>query len=349
MKEQRAVEVLSGGLNNFTSIKTPFFGYIRFMKGVSDFLRVIRWQNLVFIAITQLLFHFFVVVPSATGSVYNFPLRLTTPLLLLLCFSSICIAAAGYIINDYFDINIDEVNKPDKMVVGKTMSRRYALLWHLILSGVGLAIGIFVSIKLGNWLIAIGNFACVGLLWHYSTSFKRQLLIGNVVISALTAWVILVLLVAELPGWWTGELVNEAEKETVARLSRIGVLYAAFAFIISLIREVIKDLEDIEGDRKDGCTTMPIVWGIQASKVFIGVWLVVLISTLFITQVYVIQFGWWYSAGYIILLVVFPLIMVFKSLIKASSTNHFTALSRKVKWVMLLGILSMVFFMIYTR
>ena len=247
------------------------------MKGFAAFLKVIRWQNLLFIAGTQLLFHFFVVVPSATGHVYFFPLRLSTPLLLLLSLASVCIAAAGYIINDYFDINIDEVNKPQKMVVGKVMSRRYALLWHLILSSIGLILGIWVSYKLENWLVATGNLACIILLWFYSTSFKRQVLVGNIVISALTAWVLLVLLVAELPGWWTGELVSEAEKASVARLSRIGVLYAGFAFIISLIREVIKDMEDIEGDRKDGCTTMPIVWGTLASKIFTGVWLFVLI------------------------------------------------------------------------
>ncbi len=235
------------------------------------------------------------------------------------------------------------------MVVGRTMSRRKALLWHIILSAIGLAIGGFVSIKLGNWLIALGNLVCVVLLWYYSTSFKRRLLIGNVVISALTAWVILVLLVAELPGWWTGEPVNETEKITIARLSRIGVLYACFAFVISLIREVIKDMEDIEGDRRDGCTTMPIVWGMQASKIFTGVWLVVLIVSLVITQVYVIQFGWWLSAAFIISFVVFPLLIIFKRLPVASSSVQFASLSRNVKWVMLLGILSMIFFMLYTR
>lgn len=313
------------------------------------FFRVMRWPNLVFIAITQLLFHFCVVVPSAEGQNYYFPLRLTTPLLFLLCFSSVCIAAAGYIINDYFDINIDEVNKPAKMVIGRTISRRWGLVWHLALSGIGLGIGAYLSIQLGNWLIGIGHFACIILLWVYSTTFKRRLLIGNVVISALTAWVLLVLLAAELPGWWTGELVNEIEKNAVARLSRIGVLYTAFAFIISLVREVVKDLEDLEGDRKEGCRTMPIEWGIQASKVFAGVWLVVLMVSLLITQVYVLQFGWWLSAAYIIAFVVVPLFLIFKKLLSSSKTSDFAKLSKMLKWVMLLGILSMMFFLAYTH
>jgi 4-hydroxybenzoate polyprenyltransferase len=319
------------------------------MKQVMAFFRVMRWPNLVFIGITQLLFHFFVVIPAAQGHINQFPLRLTTPLLILLCFSSICIAAAGYIINDYFDINIDEVNKPSKMVIGRTISRRWGLLWHLLLSAIGLAIGGYVSIHLGNWLIAIGHVLCVILLWVYSTTFKRQLLIGNIVISALTAWVILVLLVAELPGWWTGELVNEAEKATVARLSRIGILYAAFAFILSLVREVVKDMEDMEGDRKEGCRTMPIEWGIHASKVFAGVWLVVLMVTLLVTQVYVLQFGWWISATYILLFVIVPLGYIFKNLLPAVTMEDFAKLSKMLKWVMLLGILSMMFFLLYTH
>jgi 4-hydroxybenzoate polyprenyltransferase len=108
-------------------------------------------------------------------------------------------------------------------------------------------------------------------------------------------------------------------------------------------------MEDLEGDRKDGCTTMPIVWGIQASKVFAGVWMVVLIVSLVITQVYVLQFGWWFSAGFIIAFVVFPLLIIFKRLPMANTSLQFASLSRNVKWVMLLGILSMTFFMLYTH
>ncbi len=319
------------------------------MKQIGSFLQLVRWPNLVFIAITQLLFHFFVVVPSSEGSIYSFPLRLSTPLFYLLMIASVCIAAGGYIINDYFDINIDQVNKPAKMVVGKKIGRRWALAWHLIISFTGLVLSIYVSYKLQNWLIVIANFACIILLWYYSTSYKRRLLIGNVLISALTSWVILVLLVAEVPGWWSGEILKESQIATVARLSRIGVLYAGFAFILSLIREVVKDLEDMDGDRKEGCKTMPIVWGVAASKVFVGVWMVVLLSALIITQVYVIQFGWWISASYILLLVVVPLIYVFKKLMNAHQTIEFAVISRQIKWIMLTGIFSMVFFLIYTR
>ena len=319
------------------------------MNLVGAFFRLIRWPNLVFIAVTQCLFHFCVVKPSAFGSHYTFPLQLNTHLFILLCLSSILIAAGGYIINDYFDINIDLINKPNKMVVDKIISRRWALLFHLILSTAGILIGCYISWRLNNWLIGIANFGCVLLLWYYSTTFKRKLLVGNVLISALTAWVVLVLIVAELPGWWTGHLTTAIEKETVARLSRIGVLYAAFAFVLTIIREAIKDLEDLEGDRKEGCRTMPVVWGVNASKVFTAVWLVVIIVTITVTQIYVIQFGWWWSAIYIILFVVLPLVFTFRKLYYAKQTFHFSYLSRLIKLVMLTGILSMVFFLWYTK
>jgi 4-hydroxybenzoate polyprenyltransferase len=315
------------------------------MKLAGAFLRLVRWPNLAFIAITQCLFHFCVVKPAAYGSNYSFPLQLNSHLFVLLCISSIFIAAAGYIINDYFDINIDLVNKPNKMVVDKIISRRWALLWHLILSSAGIALSIYVSWRLNNYLVSMANSICVLLLWYYSTSYKRKLLVGNVLISALTAWVILVMLVAELPEWLGGDLETKNEKLAAVSLSSVGILYAAFAFALSIIREVIKDIEDIDGDRKDGCRTMPIVWGINVSKVFISVWLVVLIATLGVSNVYVFIVKWWSLGFYLSLLVLLPLIYIFRELFIARQTAHFARLSKLVKWVMLTGILSMVFFL----
>ncbi|MEI6185330.1 MAG: UbiA family prenyltransferase, partial [Bacteroidota bacterium] len=117
--------------------------------------------------------------------------------------------------------------------------------------------------------------------------------------------------------------------------------------IISLIREVIKDLEDVAGDRKFGCTTMPIVWGQNSTKVFVAVWLIVLIASTLIINIYITSFGWWLSAVYALLFVVAPLIWIFKILMKASTTQDFHKLSSYVKWIMLTGILSMLFFTSY--
>jgi len=127
------------------------------------------------------------------------------------------------------------------------------------------------------------------------------------------------------------------------RIYKFTVLYAGFAFIISLVREVIKDIEDVEGDEKYNCKTMPVVWGIPVSKVFAGVWIIVLVGALAIIQFYVLQEGWWLSSFYSFLVVILPLIFILKRLYEAQTTKQYHQLSSAVKLVMLAGILSMIF------
>lgn len=268
-----------------------------------------------------------------------------TTMLIWLIAASVFIAAAGYIINDYFDLNIDLVNKPDKLVVEKIINRRWVILWHLLLSLIGLLLSGYVSIKLDSYWLAIANAACIVLLFIYSMSLKKQLLSGNLLISLLTAWVILVLALAEMHSIRTEpESIQEAHR----KIFRLGVLYAGFAFIISLIREVVKDMEDREGDRRHGCKTMPIAWGMNATKVFVAVWIIVLMAVLVVLQVYVVsQFQWWISALYCVAAIVVPLLMVLKKMYPAQSPGEFHRLSTMIKLVMLTGILSMIFFYFY--
>lgn len=268
-----------------------------------------------------------------------------TTMLIWLIAASVFIAAAGYIINDYFDLNIDLVNKPDKLVVEKIINRRWVILWHLLLSLIGLLLSGYVSIKLDSYWLAIANAACIVLLFIYSMSLKKQLLSGNLLISLLTAWVILVLALAEMHSIRTEP---EAIQEAHRKIFRLGVLYAGFAFIISLIREVVKDMEDREGDRRHGCKTMPIAWGMNATKVFVAVWIIVLMAVLVVLQVYVVsQFHWWISALYCVAAIVVPLLMVLKKMYPAQSPAEFHRLSTMIKLVMLTGILSMIFFYFY--
>ncbi len=305
------------------------------------FLRLIRWPNLVFIAITQLLFIYCIVHPIFfSAGVYP---NIHGIYFLLLMLSSVFIAAAGYIINDYFDLNIDLVNKPAKMVVDKIINRRWVIFWHMFLSIIGIALAFYVDWKTNARFLTIANTICVFMLFLYSISLKKKFLSGNILISLLTAWVILVITWGETSNLVkTNHIVSYTEK-----ITRITFLYAGFAFVISLIREVIKDMEDIEGDRRYNCRTMPIVWGINTSKVFVAVWLIVLITALSIVQFYVLQFKWWLSAIFCIAFVIIPLIFIFNKLFKASTSAHFHQLSSWVKVVMFTGILSMIFFRIY--
>lgn len=310
------------------------------MKLLAAFIRLIRWPNLVFIALTQFLFVYCIVKPVFSES----PVQPNVNALnfALISLSSILIAAAGYIINDYFDLNIDQVNKPDKLVVEKIIKRRWTILWHIVLSTAGIAIGFYVDFTSRIWLLGFSNAICVALLFVYSTSLKRRLLIGNIIISLLTAWVILVVAWCEY-----NHLMRLHNGLHAEKILRETFLYAGFAFIISLVREVVKDMEDIEGDRRYGCKTMPIVWGINASKVFVAVWLTVLIAVLIIVQVYALRLDWYWSVVYCIAAIIVPLIWIFRKLFKAATSKDYHQLSTMIKVVMFTGILSMIFFRIY--
>lgn len=313
------------------------------MKLLVAFFRLVRSLNLVFIAFTQLLFLICIVMPVFGQS--GMPVPIPVYQFVLLMIASILIAAGGYIINDYFDLNIDRVNKPGKLVVEKIIKRRWAIVWHLVLSAAGILISAFVAWKIRIWWLAPANVCCVIALWFYSTTFKRKLLSGNIIISLLTAWTVMVVgfmvhyKVIRTPGVYG---LVEASK-----IMRITFLYAAFAFIISLIREVIKDIEDMAGDEKYGCRTMPIVWGVNVSKVFVGTWIIVLVAALVIVQAYVLTFAWWWSALYCVLFIVVPLLVILRKLYTAQLSEEFHKLSNGVKFVMLTGIVSMIFFKIY--
>lgn len=318
------------------------------MKLFDAFLRLIRWPNLVFIALTQWLFYYCIVqsLYKQHNAAPHYPQL--DYLFYLLMLASVLIAAAGYIINDYFDLQIDAVNKPDKIVVDKVVKRRWAIMWHLILSFLGVIISFYISYKTGRWIIVVANIICVLLLWFYSTVFKRKLLSGNIIIAALTAWVIVVVYffagatILNYKGW-----IETAYPFPIKRFYKFTILYAGFAFVVSLIREVIKDIEDMHGDAKYDCRTMPIEWGIPATKVFTAVWIVVCIGTLAILQLYAWQSGWWVVSIYCISAIILPLIIILRKLYKAVLPSDYQKLSSMVKLVMLAGILSMIFFKFY--
>jgi 4-hydroxybenzoate polyprenyltransferase len=312
------------------------------LKKIAAFLQMMRWQNLLFIAITQLLFHYCILQPNL--AVVSLQPQVANQYLILIIVASICIAGGGNIINDYFDINIDQINKPHKLVIDKYIARRWVIFLHLFVSLIGIMCSVYVAMRLNLFWLGIANSLCVLILFIYSASLKKQFFIGNIVVSALTAWVILILV---LPEYEKLSLTSVQAIETYYKILRLGILYASFSFIISVVREVVKDMEDINGDRKNGCKTMPIFWGLNATKVFVAVWLIVLIGVLIIAQVYVLRFGWWLSIVYGGLFIITPLMFILKKLVKAQSTQDFHQISSLVKWVMLSGILSMVFFYFY--
>ncbi|MEN9697962.1 MAG: hypothetical protein RLZ56_1383 [Bacteroidota bacterium] len=260
----------------------------------------------------------------------------------LIVITYLLIAAAGYIINDYFDINIDQVNKPNRVVVGAYISRRWVIFWHLLFSVMGIYISTIAFPFQQYWHIHLSNLLTILFLWFYSTNFKKDFLIGNVVISILTAWSIAVVYFSK----YTIQEIIHPNINDVAnfRFAKLMVLYSAFAFVLTLVREALKDMEDMEGDQKFGCKTLPIVWGLKPTKVYIGVWLVVVIACLGFIQLYVIPFGWWYCILYCLICIICPLVIVLIKLKTSYVSKDFKQLSLYVKIAMFAGILSMLFF-----
>jgi 4-hydroxybenzoate polyprenyltransferase len=323
------------------------------MKLLSAFFRLIRWPNLVFIALTQALFYYCIykAIPVPQGGIPD--IKLPDPyfpavFLWMLVLASVLIAAAGYIINDYFDINIDLINKPGRLVVDKIIQRRAAIMWHWMLSFAGIVISFYVGWQTGKWYIGLANTFTVFLLVVYSVALKKRPVSGNVLISLLTAWVVLVLFVAVYryrSGAGDEGFVNRYDW---AKLFRLTLLYSAFAFIASVIREVVKDMEDVEGDARNGCRTLPVLWGLNAAKIYCAVWVVVLIAALLALQLYIYPFGWYGGLVYNFLFLIAPLCWLLWQLRGATTAVDFHKLSTALKLVIMTGILSMLIFWRYT-
>lgn len=289
-------------MNNFPSEKRFSF---------SAFLKIIRPLNLLIVAFAQLMTAYFLVENTRSG----LPVLQDFHLYLLIL-STVLLAASGYMINDYYDVKIDYINKPDEVIVGKSMKRRIVMFLHSILNAAGIGIGFLLSPKVG----AI-HFIAAFLLWFYSNSLKRLPFVGNVTVAFLTGLAI----------WIVGFFYQSS--------TLLVLTYAIFAFFINLIREIIKDIEDRHGDRKHGSKTLPIVLGFRATKNIIF-----LIAGLFILSISLVTLKlhnvmlFYYFGGLSILFFLF----MYK-IYMADRKAHFTQLSLLSKLLMLTGILSMGF------
>jgi 4-hydroxybenzoate polyprenyltransferase len=279
---------------------------------VRGFLMLTRFPNLLIIALTQYMSAIFL-----AGYPDRWMDKLYNPKLFLLSASTLMIAAAGYIINDYYDIKIDYVNKPDKVVVGKLVKRRIVLASHIVLNVLGIGIGFYLSLKVGAL-----NFLAGFLLWIYSNRLKRMPLIGNVTIAFLTAMSIAIIAVYF--------------QQNVSLL----MAYAVFAFSINLVREIIKDMEDIRGDMRFGSKTLPIIWGLRKTKYFLYALILLFVAILFLLSS---QLGN-HTLNLFFLVLIFPIIYLIYLLYRADTQKRFHRLSTFCKLLMLAGILSMTFF-----
>jgi 4-hydroxybenzoate polyprenyltransferase len=273
---------------------------------IEGFLRLIRIRNLLVILLTQYLTRILLVGPRE-----EWRMLIADPRMFALSLSTVCIAAAGYIINDYFDVKIDIVNKPERVIIGRFLKRRVAMGAHQFLNVMGVLLGLLV----GKWVFVL-NVICVTLLWFYSERYKRAPFIGNLLVSILTA---LSVLIVTIP--------YPANRHLV-------MIYALFSFFIALVREIIKDMEDVKGDELHGCRTLPIVWGIRRTKLF----LYFLIAS-FITLLYMMAHSLDNSTlGWLFTILLIPISWLVYRLAFSDTRREFSRLSSLCKIIMLLGL-----------
>jgi 4-hydroxybenzoate polyprenyltransferase len=310
------------------------------------FLDLIRWKNLLMVILTMGLMRYAVLGPVigkigvilTNGTGTEVPMVLQFPLVnfVLLVLATLFLTAGGYVINDYFDIKTDLINK-GKVIVGTRIPRRQAMMWHNIFNIAGVSIGFYISWKAGYIWLGTMFLVVSGLLYFYSASYKRQFLIGNVVVAALVAMVPMLVVIYEWPSLYRYYTLNATTLPEFNFIFYWVGGFSVFAFLTTLVREIIKDIEDFEGDLAFGRNTVPVVIGILPAKIVSISLMVITIVLLYIT---------WYlflndliTLIYLSVAIILPLAYVIFKVVISNNSKQLHNASSIMKVVMLTGIL----------
>jgi 4-hydroxybenzoate polyprenyltransferase len=310
------------------------------------FLKLIRWQNLLIVVLTMVLMRYAILEPilnrtavlmySHSGSPITMSLQTSWFDFLILVLATVLITAGGYVINDYFDIKTDIINR-GQVIVGTKIPRRQAMMWHNIFNVAGVIAGFYVSIKVGYMWLGILFLVVSGLLYFYSASYKRQFLVGNLIVAVLTAMVPMLVLIFEAASSFQFYAINAVRIPDLRILFYWVGGFAIFAFLTTVTREIIKDIEDFEGDVAFGRNTVPVVIGILASKI-------VTVCLVFVTLILLYLVWYFYlhdtiTLVYLSLSLTLPLIYVIFRIIVSQTRKQLHSASRIMKIAMLSGIL----------
>lgn len=306
-------------------------------------LTLIRWKNLVIVLLTQLLAWYCLIY--GTARYFAKPGFLDFKNFFHLLLSTLMITAAGYIINDYFDIKIDNINKPAKMVLVNKIPLRVAIITHAALNILALGFCFVVAAHGGHFSWMLLQLACITLLWFYSTHFKRRFAIGNIVVALLTALTIAVLVLYEPMMYsYLGQpaIIHFYRDDSYLNPVWVAAAYCLFAFMLTWMREIVKDMEDIKGDEAEGCKTMPVIIGLERSVKItrvLGIFTILMLLGL-IYPLYIVRYH--FLSIYTGLLLVVPLIAWLFFLPRHKTPEHFHSASRWLKIIMLAGICSLI-------
>ncbi|MFT5278460.1 MAG: 4-hydroxybenzoate polyprenyltransferase [Bacteroidia bacterium] len=313
------------------------------MSGLTAFFRLIRFTNLIIIALIIFLTRFCLVSPLS--DLMGIPACLTDLHWYLITLATVAIAASGNVINDIMDQDIDAINKPGRLIVGKMISENTS--WNIFygLTIIGLVSGIWVAELVSSDYHGMVFIFCSGSLWFYAQHFKGQFLIGNLTIALLGALVLLVPFFMEYRCTMDNETIAKAVSNHGGRITfpwqGFIFMFAGFSFVTTLIREIIKDMQDMDGDRNEGANTIPIALGFSGAK-----WISILLTITLMVGVGMMQ-SIRFSSGdqitfyYLIAGVQIPSLVLIVLLFTGQIPSDMKAPSKLVKLIMLGGILSM--------
>ncbi|MDQ6530724.1 geranylgeranylglycerol-phosphate geranylgeranyltransferase [Flavobacterium sp. LHD-85] len=294
------------------------------------FLKLIRYKNLLMLAFMQLLFRY------AFLKQQEVPLALSDWQYGLLVLSTVLLAAAGYVINNIYDVGTDSINKPNDVVVGKGITETAAYNIYIGLNISGVAIGFILSNIIMRPTFASLFILIASLLYFYATTLKQIMILGNFVVALLLAVSVLIIGVFDLFPATTSE--NQAQ---MASLFSILTDYALFAFMINFIREIVKDIEDVNGDYNIGMNTLPVAIGVsRAAKIALGFAIIAFILSGLYCNTYFMQNKLYMAVFYAFATVLAPLLYFIVKIFSAKSQNDFHHLSTILKLILFFGILS---------
>ncbi len=302
-------------------------------------LGLIRIKNLVIIILTQYFIRFFLIRPFY--KLNGFELAMPEYAFVLMVLATLFITAAGYIVNDYFDVEIDKINKPGKNIIGDGISVPVARMLYFLLNLAAAAIGVWLAYKIKVFQLDLLWLLIILMLWSYSKKYKRQLLYGNFVVAVMSAFAIYIVWMFEF--FWLRQGASQFV-EMAGTLKTINVFVLGltfFAFFVSLIREVVKDMEDVEGDKAGNCRTLPLVVGTRRSRqITAGLMFVLIVATVF-GQRYLWMYNFDYLFWYFCIIIQPLFIYVFYKILNAEKKNDFHFISNALKIIMFAGIVSL--------
>ncbi len=320
---------------------------------MQPYLKLIRWKNLIIILGTMLIMRYFVLIPILQN--YGLDYYFADTGFIFLCLSALLIAAGGNVINDYFDRKTDYINRPDSVIVGFSVKRRIVIAIHLILSIFGVIAGFIASYYAGSLKYGLFFILIFYVLWKYSTYLKKTVFFGNFTVALMIALIPAIVGISECLAIKNtiGEL-SVAELKSVKISTSFLLGFAVFAFIYNFIREIVKDMEDIEGDLKTGVKSIAVKLGIKNSNYLVAVLCIIAASSVAVAyHIYVSKLSFIkndiFSTLYVWCLIIVPSIFLAIKSLLSSKKQHYTYMSKLLKIIMIFGIMYsfIISFMIY--